>query len=136
DFAYTKNGLKMLEYNSDTPSGIVEAFYVNEKVCRFFQVPNPNHGYHKHIQSAFQHMKQQYQQLGYETQNIVFSSLGDHIEDRGTTQYLMRESGLDASFVPLSDLALRKDGLYAPDQQTNEYQRIDLLFRLHPLEIM
>jgi len=34
DFAKTPNGLKMLEFNSDTPSGVVEAYYVNEKVCQ------------------------------------------------------------------------------------------------------
>lgn len=136
DFANTPKGLKMLEFNSDTPSGVVEAYYVNEKVCQYFDVPDPNQGCRQHIRSAFQHIYKLYQKMGYLTDNIYFTALGWHIEDRGTTQFLMNESGLNASFVPLKELAVHKKGLFVFEKETNAYQPVHVLFRLHPLEIM
>lgn len=136
DFANTPQGLKMLEFNSDTPSCVVEAYYVNQKVCDYFQYQDPNHGCNQHIRIAFQDIIRKYQSLGYSTENIFFSSLEWHIEDAGTTKYLMKHSGLHATFVPLSKLAVHRDGLYALDDDQKKYQLIDVWFRLHPLEIM
>lgn len=136
DFAKTPKGLKMLEFNSDTPSGIVEAYYVNQKVCQYFGLLDPNHDCRDHIRLAFEHAIRLYRQLGYPVDHICFTSLDWHIEDRGTTEYLMDESGLLSTFIPLSQLAVHKDGLFAFDKRTRSYQRIDVLFRLHPLEIM
>lgn len=136
DFAYTNQGLKMLEFNSDTPTSLVEAYYVNQKLCDYFGLENPNHGCEKHITHAFQKIVQTYQKLGFNTNSIYFSSLDWHIEDAGTTKYLMQQSGLDASFVPLSELAMNRKGVYVIDKNSREYLPIDVLFRLHPLEIM
>lgn len=136
DFARTPNGLKMLEFNSDTPSGIVEAYHVNEQVCEYFNLPDPNQNCREHIRSAFNHMIRTYQQMDYPVESIYFSSLGWHIEDRGTTKFLMKESGLPATFIPLNQLAVHKDGLFAFDQEANSSTQIDVLFRLHPMEIM
>lgn len=136
DFAKTPHGLKMLEFNSDTPSGVVEAYYVNEKVCQYFNYPDPNQGCREHIRSAFEDVIQIYQNGGYPTENIYFSSLGWHIEDRGTTKYLMKESGLPSTFVSLDQLAVHKDGLFVFEPATQSYQPVHVLFRLHPMEIM
>ena len=136
DFANTPAGLKMLEFNSDTPSGVVEAYYVNEKVCQYFDFPDPNQGCRDHIRLAFDRIVQVYQKMGYPTDHIYFSSLGWHIEDRGTTKFLMKESGLQASFIPLKQLAIHKEGLFAFEKETNSYKPIHVLFRLHPMEIM
>ena len=50
DFAVTEQGIKMLEFNSDTPTGIVEAFYVNGHVCRYHGAVNPNEGMDRMIE--------------------------------------------------------------------------------------
>lgn len=135
DFAYTSKGLKMLEFNSDTPSGVVEAYHVNQKVCEYFGLKNPNDACQRHIYTAFQQIIQQYQRLGFQTDQIYFASLGWHIEDAGTTKYVMKQSGLHSSFIPLSQLVISHDRLYAVNKE-NERKPIDVLFRLHPLEIM
>lgn len=132
DFAHTAQGLKMLEFNSDTPTGIVEAFFVNDHVCRFFGVANPNAGMSAQLGPAFQKMVATYRALGYKTDRIVFSSLDWHEEDMGTTLYLMKQSGLSARFAPLEQLRVQGDRLYIQDGDGLE--PVDVLYRLHALE--
>lgn len=132
DFAHTPEGLKMLEFNADTPTSIVEAFYVNGKACEFFNIPNPNDNMEKDIGRAFAAIVNEYEKHGYKTERIVFSSLGWHDEDKGTTIYLMNNSGLRASYVPLEDLRVYEDRLCALSGRNLE--PIDVLYRLHALE--
>jgi glutathionylspermidine synthase len=132
DFAQTPNGLKMLEFNSDTPSKVVEAFYVNQRVCDYFGWQNPNHDQNRMLTDAFQNIRKKYDQLGYASKHITFSSLDWHAEDAGTTKYLLQQSGLSASFVPLSELVIQHDGLYVRGSN----HPIDILFRFHALEIV
>jgi len=134
DFAQTEQGLKMLEFNSDTPTGIVEAYYVNDYICRMLGVKNPNAGMNSHIPAAFQKMLTIYQRNGYSTENIVFSSLEWHVEDAGTTRYLLSQSGYDGRFVPLKDLRVNDEGLFADVH--GELHPVDVLYRLHALEIL
>lgn len=133
DFAQTPEGWKMLELNSDTPTGIVEAFYVNERACRFFGMKNPNEGMEQDLTGAFQNAVARYQKLGYSTDSIVFSALDWHEEDAGTTKYLLRQSGLEASFVALKDLRVYDDRLCMLTAD-GQHQTIDVLYRLHALE--
>ncbi|RNB70277.1 glutathionylspermidine synthase family protein [Brevibacillus panacihumi] len=132
DFAQTADGLKMLEYNSDTPTGIVEAFYVNGRACRFFGRRDPNAGMEGQIAAAFARMLDVYRQQGYETEHIWFSSLDWHEEDRGTTLYLMRQSGLAGRFAPLEKLRVWEDRLYVENGE--EVLPVHVLYRLHALE--
>jgi glutathionylspermidine synthase len=134
DFTRTAAGWKLLELNSDTPGGVVEAFYVNEKVCNYYGVANPNAGMETHLIQAFQHTIARYKGMGYKTDNIFFSALDWHDEDAGTARYLMRCSGLRARFAALKDLRVYNDALYALDEEG--LQPIDVLYRLHPLGIM
>ncbi len=136
DFARTPEGLKMLEFNSDTPTGVVEAFCVNGRVCRHYGWQDPNLGMNEHIFSAFQDIIGRYKEMGMTADAIYFSSLDWHEEDAGTTRYLMRESGLKARFIPLSSLAVKGDRLYFRDEKQNAYREIDVLYRLHALEIL
>jgi glutathionylspermidine synthase len=132
DFAHTPEGLKMLEFNADTPTSIVEAFFVNQKACEFFYVQNPNAKMEKDIKQAFTTMVNEYKRRGYKTDRIVFSSLGWHDEDKGTTIFLMNHSGLQASYVPLEDLRVYEDRLcYLTD---GNLEPIDVLYRLHAIE--
>lgn len=134
DFVRTSEGLKMLEFNSDTPTGIVEAFYVNEKACRFFGTRNPNKGMEEHIPQVFREMVSAYQHEGYSTEGIYFSSLDWHEEDAGTTHYLLNQSGLPGRFVPLKHLRMDGQRVYALIH--DQLEPVDLLYRLHALEIL
>lgn len=132
DFASTPEGLKMLEFNSDTPTSVVEAFFVNGQVCAHFGYQNPNEGMERDLAQAFAQVLVRYQELGYPTDSIVFSSLGWHDEDKGTTQYLLDQSGLQGRFVPLEDLRVFEDRLWVFDKE--EHYPIDVWYRLHALE--
>lgn len=134
DFAPTAQGLKMLEFNSDTPTGIVETFHANRHVCSRFGVTDPNEGMDADITDAFHHVYQAYQQLDYPTDSIWFSALDWHEEDAGTTRYLLQKSGLPGKFVALKDLRVYEDDLYAPGDNQEEMHRVDVLYRLHALE--
>lgn len=135
DFAHTSQGLKMLEFNSDTPTSVVEAFYVNQQLADYFSYENPNQGAELHIKKGFQNMQKYYQDHHYKTDSIYFTALDWHKEDKGTALYLLEQSGLKACFVPLDKLRIRRDGLYASASNGGE-KRIDLLYRLYPLEHM
>lgn len=134
DFAPTADGLKLLEFNSDTPTGIVEAYYVNGWICSRLGLEDPNAGMVNHLRDAFQQIVSAYKKVGYSTENIAFSSLGWHEEDRGTTEFLRQVSELPARFVPLDDLRLVEDSLCA--QVGQELVPIDIWYRLHGLEIL
>ncbi|RKN86025.1 glutathionylspermidine synthase [Paenibacillus ginsengarvi] len=133
DFAWTERGLKMLEFNSDTPTGIVEAFHVNGRVCAAYGMADPNAGMAEHIREAFGQAVRAYRSLGYPLDTIVFSALDWHEEDAGTTRYLMRQSGLEtARFAGLADLRVYGDRLCL--LRDGRHEPIDLLYRLHALE--
>ncbi|OYD08080.1 glutathionylspermidine synthase family protein [Paludifilum halophilum] len=134
DFARTAEGLKMLELNSDTPTGIVEAFYVNGRVCTAFGMEDPNRGAEDELAAAFQEMVSEYRSKHYPVDHIVFSALGWHEEDAGTTRYLMNRSGLSARFVPLEDLRVKGDRLYAGTGEKSI--PVDVWYRLHALEML
>lgn len=132
DFVQTAEGIKMLECNSDTPTGIVEAFYVNGRACRFFGRKNPNAGMEAHLAAAFDELVEAYRRAGLRTEHIWFSSLDWHEEDKGTTLYLLRQSKLTARFAGLQQLRVREDRLYVEEGQ--HMLPVDVLYRLHALE--
>ena len=134
DFAATPDGLKMLEFNAETPTDIVEAFYVNGKVCDYFGVQNPNAGMMADLKQAFHRAIDVYREQGFAVDNIVFSSVDWHEEDAGTTKFLLAQSGLSAEFVPLSQLRVYNDRVQVWDGI--EHAPVDLMYRLHPLEKM
>ncbi|MEK8131980.1 glutathionylspermidine synthase family protein [Paenibacillus filicis] len=145
DFARTGDGWKMLEFNSDTPTGIVEAFYANGRICAAYGEADPNEGCAEQLPRAFGRMLELYREAGYATERIVFSALGWHEEDAGTTRYLLSRSELpNAVFTPLEELRVQEDRLLAPllmeegDDPANPASPamapVDVLYRLHALE--
>ncbi|MDF2565039.1 MAG: glutathionylspermidine synthase [Massilibacillus sp.] len=134
DFTKTNQGWKMLEFNSDTPGGIVEAYYANGKVCDYYGLCDPNKGLESEITNAFQTIIKRYASLGYDTHKIVFSALDWHAEDAGTARYLMNCAKVNACFAPLKNLRLYKDKLWV--LMDNALEPIDVLYRLHPLGLL
>ncbi len=132
DFANTHDGLKMLEFNAETPTDVVEAFYVNGKVCAQLGVRDPNAGMVDGLRKSIVRAVQTYREGGFATHRIIFSSVDWHEEDAGTTRFLLAQSGLAAEFVPLSQLRVYEDRLQVWDGQS--HTPVDLMYRLHPLE--
>ncbi|AFC31935.1 hypothetical protein PM3016_5220 [Paenibacillus mucilaginosus 3016] len=135
DFAETPQGLKMLEFNSDTPTGIVEAFHVNGRVCAAYGARDPNAGCAAMLPKAFGRMLDLYRTAGYPAEHIFFSALDWHEEDAGTTKYLLANSSLEgAQFVPLADLRVQGERLWAEKPGEGEPVPVDILYRLHAIE--
>ncbi|MDF2713425.1 MAG: glutathionylspermidine synthase [Paenibacillus sp.] len=133
DFAWTNEGLKMLEFNADTPTSIVEAYHVNGRICAEYGMADPNEGMATHIGEAFREAVEAYRLNGYRTESIVFSALDWHEEDAGTTRYVMRQAGLaGAEFAALADLRIYEERLCL--LRDGKHEPIDLLYRLHALE--
>ena len=132
DFALTPDGFKMLEFNADTPSGVVEAFYVNGEVCRYWQRRDPNEGMEAQLHSAFECWQRR--EGIFEDAVIAFSALDWHEEDAGTTRYLLRQSGWRGSFVGLADLRVNERGVFI--QTADGVRAVNVLFRMHPLELL
>jgi glutathionylspermidine synthase len=64
DFAINGTDIKMLEFNSDTPTGIVEAFHVNASVCAAYGIDDPNEGCALRLKMAFAHAVAAYRAAG------------------------------------------------------------------------
>lgn len=133
DLAKTAEGFKVLEINSDTPTFIKECFHINGLVCREFGVADPNHGLEEQLAAAVrQAIMDSYKFIGgIKMPYVVFTSHGDHIEDRFTTEYLLKLSGLvNANYCPLDKLKIDENGIYCADDR-----KIDVLYRqTYPIE--
>ncbi|MFZ5645162.1 MAG: glutathionylspermidine synthase family protein [Bacillota bacterium] len=116
--------LKLLEFNSDTPTGVVEASELNSIFSEINNGLNPNCIFLINVKEAFNLFLQNKQY-----NNIVFTSLDWYFEDKGTVLAEMDYSGLKAKYVPLDKLIVKEDGLYDDLEQ-----KIDLLYRLYPIE--
>ncbi|KKI89353.1 glutathionylspermidine synthase [Bacillus sp. SA1-12] len=133
DLVQTKNGLKVLELNSDTPTFEKEVFYVNGVMCKEFGVEDPNKGLAeklgKEMRKALAEMLHR-SEIDHEP-NIVFTSHEDHEEDKFTTLFLKETVNVPSKYVPLHKLTIKKqEGLF-----DDEGNRIDLLYRqTYPLE--
>lgn len=132
DLVKTLDGYKVLEINSDTPTFEKEVFHVNEFITRKMKVKNPNEGLERELGNAVRKaVIESALRMKQEEPYIVFTSHADHIEDKGTTCYLMELADLPARYVPLHQLQIiRNEGLY--DEEGN---KIDILYRpTYPLE--
>ncbi|WP_227937093.1 glutathionylspermidine synthase family protein [Alkalihalobacillus deserti] len=136
DFVRTDQGLKMIEFNSDTPTFIRELFEVNGLVCSEFGSINPNVEEEiylgKALRNSVYHCAQANGLSGHP--NVVFTAHEEDIEDRETMLYLMKLSQIKgAIFVPLNQLQIKAgEGVY--DFAGN---KIDILYRhTYPLEAL
>ncbi len=132
DLVVTSEGIKLLEYNSDTPTFIKECYYVNGLVCDHFQIQNPNQHAEDQLKVILQKaIDASYQYLDLKRPaRLVFSAHDDDQEDWRTTKYLQDICRIESDLVPLDQLVIAEDGLYTPDGV-----QIDILYRqTYPIE--
>ncbi|TMU83903.1 glutathionylspermidine synthase family protein [Bacillus sp. BHET2] len=132
DFVVREGEIKLLEFNSDTPTFIKELYHVNEKVCQYFECPDPNEGFEgllaKELKRGLLSSWKSLQREG--EAKIVFTSHADHEEDYQTTKYIQKLAGVPSEYVSLDKLQIRHNGLYTPNGE-----RIDILYRqTYPVE--
>lgn len=145
DLVVTEKDIKLLEFNSDTPTFIKETFFVNGELCKAFGVRNPNEGYELKLQQAIRRaINDAARQLNknFEELNIVFTSHGDNDEDRFTTLYLQELYGGKSQYLNLNQLRLYDEPLivnnevvFAPGLYDDQNNKIDILYRqTYPIE--
>ncbi|MGG3468321.1 glutathionylspermidine synthase family protein [Neobacillus pocheonensis] len=129
DFALTEEGIKLLEFNSDTPTFIVECFQINGLICKELGFNNPNEDGERLLSSGITKAVLE-ASAGQKSPNVVFTAHEDHIEDWNTTLYLSKLCQIKNKLVPISDLRITDGALIDPAGEP-----IDVLYRqTYPLE--
>jgi len=130
DFVLTgDNQIKMLEFNSDTPTFIMECFQMNGEVCKKLGYDDPNLGQERLLASGVTKAVMEATK-GIDNPNVVFTAHHEHIEDWNTTMYLSQLCRVENKVVPMSELRITKDALVDRDGV-----QIDVLYRqTYPIE--
>lgn len=123
DYAVSHDGsIKLYELNADTPTGYVEASIVTPWMCREAGVDSPNVQMKDLVAAAW----------GVEQPDTAACvAYGEHLEDSGTIDALVRHSGLDIRCVDCLDLSI--DHGIVKDGSGREIKR---MFALYPKEWM
>ncbi|MGO4889764.1 glutathionylspermidine synthase family protein [Anaerobacillus sp. MEB173] len=136
DLIPTVEGLKVIEFNSDTPTFIRELFEVNGLVSKQFGMANPNAGEMEYLGKALRnsifHCAKQIGVTGHPY--VVFTAHEEDVEDRETMMFLLKVAQVKgATFVPLHQLQVDA-GKAVYDGMGN---KIDILYRhTYPLEAL
>ncbi len=141
EFAMTAQGPKLLEFNAETPTFVVELFHMNSQICKDFDLPDPNPTCQKQLVQAVQSTISaaldwidKPQDLSRQA-SVVFSAYADNKEERNTIDFyrslLERNKSLPyrTSFCGLEDLRVTDESL-----STSTGERIDVLCKLYPTE--
>lgn len=123
DFHVNDNEIKMLEFNSDTPTGFCEASELQSLISKLYNSDNPNIDIFNNTKEAFKIFIDDIN-----NKNIVFTSLGWHDEDKNTMLAELDYSKIKGKYIPLDKLKVDN---YLYDNIGN---KIDVLYRLYPIE--
>lgn len=123
DYAVAQDGsIKLYELNADTPTGYVEASIVTPWMCSEAGVDSPNRQMKGLVAEAW----------GVEQPDTAACiAYGEHLEDSGTIDALVKHSGLDMTCVDCLDLTI--DEGIVKDGSGREIKR---MFALYPKEWM
>ncbi|OLO26539.1 hypothetical protein BTR23_22880 [Alkalihalophilus pseudofirmus] len=139
DFVNSNEGLKLIEFNSDTPTFIRELFEINGLVCQHLQVYNPNEHeaeyLGKSIRNSVFHCAKSIDV--HHHPYVVFTAHEDDIEDRETMKYLKEVAKIkEASFVPLKEIQIVAEGEHQGVYDSYG-KKIDIVYRhTYPLEAL
>ncbi|WP_161981861.1 glutathionylspermidine synthase family protein [Dictyobacter alpinus] len=139
EFVMSAEGPKLLEFNAETPTFVVELFHMNGQVCTDFGLPDPN----VHCQQQLVQAVRAAITAGLDwiepqpsgERSVVFSAYAHRKEERITTEFyhqLLLEQGdvpYRTSFRGLHELRVTRNGLFTADGE-----RVDVLYKLYPTE--
>jgi len=139
EFAMTAEGPKLLEFNAETPTFVVELFHINGQVCADFGLVDPNphcqqqliQAIHSSINAGLSWVEPRHNKPG----SVVFSAYANRKEERGTAEFyrgLLAASGdlpYRTSFCGLHELRVTREGLF-----TTDGEQVDVLYKLYPTE--
>lgn len=131
DFAYDGvNAPKMLEYNADTPTSLLES-----AVAQWYWLQDVKPEADQ-FNSLHERLVARWKQFGPGINRIHFASLAENEEDWVCTHYLMdtaAQAGFDVKHVFIEDLGYDSKSEYFVDQDD---EKIEALFKLYPWEWM
>lgn len=124
-----KSPPKMLEYNADTPTAILEAsviqwFWLKDK----FPERDQFNSIHEKLIDGWRDLK------NYMEEPLYFAASKDSAEDFGSVEYLRdtaMQAGLQTSFINIEDIGIDTSSGSFIDMQNNSIQT---LFKLYPWE--
>ncbi|MCR2803505.1 glutathionylspermidine synthase family protein [Paenibacillus soyae] len=123
DFAIDNDGtIKLLELNADTPTGYVEASIATPWMCAQLGLESPNLAMRERIAEAWSIER---------PDTAACVDYGEHLEDSGTIEALVRHSGLDVKCVDCLELYVDEGVL-----KDGEGRSIRSMFALYPKEWM
>ncbi|RUT35466.1 glutathionylspermidine synthase [Paenibacillus zeisoli] len=134
DWIIGEQGMKCIENNTETPTGIPEAaFLERELLSRYMYAIGPSSNMDETLTQTFKDIVAHYSAKGLGNQ-VTFTCAGEILEDSTNTKYLMRrceKAGIRVNYVPLEELRIVPGvGLY------HGSERITILYRLYPLEFL
>lgn len=130
DFALVGGVPKLLEFNADTPTSLLEASIIQ---WHWKEDVIPSMGQfndiHEKLVESWKYIHEKYNSKLYH-----FACLTENLEDNTTTAYLTstaNEAGLDTALIDMESIALIGDKFY-----NMEHHHLDVLFKLYPWEWM
>ncbi|MGC5774679.1 glutathionylspermidine synthase family protein [Paenibacillus pabuli] len=136
DWIIGEAGIKCIENNTDTPTGIPEAAKLEGILVSMAEeaaFTAPSAEMDERLRECFHSWLDAYAQQGLKGP-VTFTSFGEHVEDRTNTEYLMKrcqEAGYETFYAPLEELEIIPgEALY------HQGREINLLYRLYPLEYL
>ena len=134
DFAVTNKGIFLLECNAEVATFIVETFRVNGLVAKYFGKQDPNSGAEEILKrelNKYIDLTANYLNKPVENCRVVFTAMGESIEDMGTAKYLCSLCDYNSSFCPIENIEMNSNWVYGKDGEI-----IDIIYRIYPTEWM
>lgn len=123
DFAIDQSGtIKLLELNADTPTGYVESSIVTPWMCEQYGLASPNRAMKELVAEAW---------AVEQPDTAACVAYGEHLEDSGTIEALVKHSGLDVKCRDCLELYVDEGVL-----KDSEGRSIRSMFALYPKEWM
>lgn len=132
DLAFDGAGIKLLEYNADTPTGLIEAAVIQwfwmKDVFKNDQITDQFNSIHERLIEAWQVLKSQ------ATGTVYFTSIDDRYEDYMTTNYLRDtaiQAGLKTQYIEIDAIGWNaRHGAFVDERE----RAMDTVFKLYPWE--
>ncbi|MNH85345.1 putative acid--amine ligase YgiC [compost metagenome] len=134
DWIIGEHGMKCIENNTETPTGIPEAAYLERELLkRYMDASGPSSTMDETLTQTFKDIVTDYSAKGL-GDKVTFTCAGEILEDSTNTKYLLHrceKAGIEVNYAPLEELRIVPGvGLYHGNE------RIMILYRLYPLEFL
>ena len=137
DLATDGHDVKLLEYNADTPTSLVEASLAQ---WQWLEDVRPDAAREKRqFNSIHENLIDRFRQLAVPIgkELLYFTCYETNLEDFATTEYLRdlaTQAGIRTEFMPLANVALTDFDFRTPGFQDSLGRRIRYIFKLYPWE--